>query len=657
MKTAYNWISWTYNRTVVMPNMDYYLSRRDEVVATLQPPGEKKKSEPTHQDRLRNYARMGVQFDLPLFRYPDRLEYAKVKKKNDKEWNGRLCDVFAITGLGGVNLGAGTMLGFTSWSYVHSIRPQSETLYIDKERGVLLHETLISDRDDKRKFEIDFKDYVGVEPGQWAPMRIEIVAKDYFTCQYDFQLTVGKHWMLKKAVSWFKPEDKSVGEILDLRINQRSEFKEGVLSQIDATSAFFSDSAVPSEGLEISTFPFRVGKWIPVSQRDEGTRPDAKDQCGINKVLFTLEENGDLAARCRYFSSYYFQGSEITLNGVVFGENGVVLAADSFTTSTQQMNRLLIKDFTLNFGQSDSLKKAKRFSVQLQRDPANRHYHGHGMWMSFLSSEDHWMRGIERSAAQKMVWDLGEALIGDDEELRYIALERLFYYSPTYKEFSREGRFEHGFEDLNHPTPKRRYRPTREDLFPHDSRIELVEPLLWLLERTETERERVLIALALGWFGERKAVPALIDSYENRTGLERLAAAASLGILGDDRGLDEVIAALKCENEDIRHNAVWTLVEVGGEKAAPVFEEALYHQKPWSEPAPRGGSCGHNPYGQTRQNIIRGFLALDDPDNAAILKRLLKRKEEYRIDHDSVRGITAMLELYKNGESPLAKSE
>ena len=69
------------------------------------------------------------------------------------------------------------MFAFTSWSYMHHIRPVKEVLYIDADRHVPIHETLASSWEG-RTFEIDFADYVEVEPGQWAPRSIRIESKD-----------------------------------------------------------------------------------------------------------------------------------------------------------------------------------------------------------------------------------------------------------------------------------------------------------------------------------------------------------------------------------------------------------------------------------------------------------------------------------------------
>ena len=131
------------------------------------------------------------------------------------------------------------MFAFTSWSYVHHIRPGKEVLYIDADRHVPVHETLTSSWEG-RAFEIDFADYVEVEPGQWAPLSIRIESKDYFTCEYRFQLVAGKHWMLKEVVSWFKPEEKSRGVIEDVRIDGDRAQLDDALRQVQATRTLFA---------------------------------------------------------------------------------------------------------------------------------------------------------------------------------------------------------------------------------------------------------------------------------------------------------------------------------------------------------------------------------------------------------------------------------
>ena len=199
----------------------------------------------------------------------------------DGNWNGQPCRVATVSNLGGgVFLGCGTMLAFTSWSYMHHLRPIKEVIYIDRERNVPIHETLTSDWQQK-VFEIDFADYVEVEPGQWAPRSIRIEAKDSFTCEYQFQLVAGKHWMLKEVVSWFKPEDKSRGVVEDVQIDGSRELLDDALRQVRAARTLFGGAGEIDRKVDVAAVPFVLGRAIACralrNPRDDARR--AYGQC------------------------------------------------------------------------------------------------------------------------------------------------------------------------------------------------------------------------------------------------------------------------------------------------------------------------------------------------------------------------------------------
>lgn len=190
--------------------------------------------------------------------YRDEISHAEVAIA-DGTWAGRPCRVATVANLGfETYLGYGTTLAFSSWSYVHHIRSSKEVIYIDAVRKVPLHETLESERE-KQSFEIDFGDYVEVEPGEWAPRSIRIEAKDYFTCEYRFQLVSKTHWMLKEVVSWFKAEDKSRGVIENVRVDDGRESLQDSQRQVDATRALFGGAGESDRRLEVASVPFVLG--------------------------------------------------------------------------------------------------------------------------------------------------------------------------------------------------------------------------------------------------------------------------------------------------------------------------------------------------------------------------------------------------------------
>ena len=142
------------NRSIALNSGEYGSSRRGARYALVQGRPERERGQP-YDLALKHYARIGCQFDLPMFRYRERLEFMSVAV-DDGTWNGRPCRIATVSNLGGgVFFGCGTMLAFTSWSYMHHLIPVKEVITIDPERNVPVHETLTSTWQQK-VFEIDF---------------------------------------------------------------------------------------------------------------------------------------------------------------------------------------------------------------------------------------------------------------------------------------------------------------------------------------------------------------------------------------------------------------------------------------------------------------------------------------------------------------------
>jgi hypothetical protein len=250
------------DRWIALKTPEYASARRGARFALIHARSEREHGLPFDL-ALKEYARIGCQLDLPLFRYREELDAAAVTIE-DGPWAGRPCRVATVSGLGRrARLGCGTMLGFTSWSYVNDIFPSKEVIFIDPERNTPLHETLVSAWD-KQTFEIDFGDHVEVEPGQWAPRSIRIDAKNYFTCEYRFQLVAGTHWMLAEVVSWFKPDEKSRGVVEDVRPGGGQALLGEGLGQVEATRALFGGGGgdEPDQQVRVATVPFALGRTL-----------------------------------------------------------------------------------------------------------------------------------------------------------------------------------------------------------------------------------------------------------------------------------------------------------------------------------------------------------------------------------------------------------
>lgn len=338
-------------RQTALPSGEWARAQRDERFALIHDPPEQDRGQP-FAEQLRHYGRIGCQFDLPLFRDDELLDGATVEIA-DGEWDDTPCRVATLhSPARDVYLGCGTMLGFTSWSYVHHIRPACETISIDRELNVPLHETLVSSRDNKR-FEIDFGDYREVEPDQWAPLSIRIESPDYFTCELKFQLIEDRHWLLSEVQSWFDPENKSRGVVEDVRVNQPSELRDAALEQIEAARAVFGDTDdTVSQTVEVPAHPFVLGRKIELERLD---------------VLFTIGRGGDLVARC--VNNEARDSRDAPLDAVTVlvldGENRLLSAARSkdYVRSSDGF------EVGLSLGHSTGLSAASSFAVFLDGVP------------------------------------------------------------------------------------------------------------------------------------------------------------------------------------------------------------------------------------------------------------------------------------------------
>lgn len=619
-------------RKILLPNNDYYLSTRQQEFATLQPLA-RGSEQSAEVERLRGYASRGTALQLPIFDLPGNLDSIGLERQQEEKWQDRICDVIKVTNMQSSYLSAGTMLGFVSFSYMHHQKPQSETFYIDKERHIPLHETFVSEKNNT-KFEIDFKEWKEIAAGEWAPLRIEISSPGFFTCHYIFHLVNGKHWMMKEMNSWFDDTQPAPGTIANLKMNESSALREKALSQVQSTEKLLFRESPQEDKIEAPVYPFHIGKRTSVEASAESpdtaslNREDKiQNYAAIREVLFTLDEKGDLKAQCKFISTDFEQYFPVTINMALFDEKGEIVANDSLTTEVAiKEYTLFITNYRLNLGKNRQLENVRHFSVKLIKGPLQT---VHVLEDPSLKMEEEYPEDIRYKNARYMVWDIADGLVADDPSLHGPSLERLFYFSDVYQE-QFMNKPDSWVEDILQKVKK----TALADLFPSDPRKDLIEPLIELRKRSNGEYERALIALSLGSFKDEKAKPALLDSYENRTGAEQRAAAASLGILGDAQGRGEIIAALKDPNEYICLNAVWALATLGGPEDARALTDALFYEKPTEKSGESGkGVTISNPYFRTRWQILRALAALQNPSSLPAIKTLLDQSKEYFMEN------------------------
>jgi hypothetical protein len=313
---------------------------------------------PDYALQLRRYGLSGGQFDLPLFELSRVLDDAVIEV-DEGAWNGTPCHVATISLPGRrVYLGCGVMLGFSSWSYVHHVAPAYEVIYIDKQRLVPLHETLVSVHDDRR-YEIDFAEYVNVEGAEAdvAPTRIDITAKDYFTCKYEFQLAGGRHWMVRTVESWFDPAEPSRGVVTDVQIDQPSELADEAEQQVAAYRDVF-DAPAPDEASvaatqSLTTLPFKLGQPLTIGSANVVFRLEGATEYALQLVLQCTADAGGVAA-----------GDAVT--ALLLDARGALVQA-GHAIFVEEDGRLVAKT---SFGHSYALSTVARFVIDGVGDPS-----------------------------------------------------------------------------------------------------------------------------------------------------------------------------------------------------------------------------------------------------------------------------------------------
>ncbi|BBO33142.1 HEAT repeat domain-containing protein [Lacipirellula parvula] len=335
------------DRKIVTAADEFANARRDDLRANVRDRSPDA-PEPNDALQLRRYALIGCQFDLPLFELGRTLDNAMVEVK-EGEWQGVPCFVATITPPGRSHpLGCGVMLGFTSWSYIHHLYAESETIFIDKERLVPLHETFIESRDGRR-FEIDFKNYqpLAEEGDRLAPLQIDISSKDYFTCQYEFQLIGGKQWLIRSAESWFKADEKSRGVVSDVRIDEPSPAADAALRQVAAFQEVFAvDSAAsaaePHATQTVDTLPFKLGQPRTI---------------GAAEVLFTLNGKQQLVLRATRRADAESPGDRVTV--LLLDKQDRLLQAGSVEFTGTEAEQTA----EISFGGSYALRNVARYAI------------------------------------------------------------------------------------------------------------------------------------------------------------------------------------------------------------------------------------------------------------------------------------------------------
>ena len=76
-----------------------------------------------------------------------------------------------------------------------------------------------------------------------------------------------------------------------------------------------------------------------------------------------------------------------------------------------------------------------------------------------------------------------------------------------------------------------------------------------------------------------QAPPELINKLKDRDSSIRQNAAQAIGVMGDEKAVDYLIAVLKDDNRFVRQETVWALGKIGGARALEALTQVLVEEK------------------------------------------------------------------------------
>lgn len=138
-------------------------------------------------------------------------------------------------------------------------------------------------------------------------------------------------------------------------------------------------------------------------------------------------------------------------------------------------------------------------------------------------------------------------------------------------------------------------------------------------------------AAALGSIKDKKAVPALLETFNHHGRRLHTIAAEALGEIGDPRALDKLCDCLNSDKDDLCIAAAAALGKIGSEAAVPPMNDALKAKSPAVQTAILDaiGRIG----GETALKTITRFLQNDDDQVAvAAVKALQSHGSEESVD-------------------------
>jgi hypothetical protein len=358
----------------------------------------------------------------------------------------------------------------------------------------------------------------------------------------------------------------------------------------DAAAVVLNDDAVTEDmwGLYgVGLYALEPGGSVAVSGRDAGS-----ELTKAKVVRFAREADGGLSATVELVSTDHWKEFQAGVCLALVSPSRELIAARQASTEFRVEADMGLAEVTLEFQPMLGLEEASHFIVGVARGRDRGQYHGHGMWLRFLNTDEP-LFPPERilEAQDPAAWGAGFRAL--DRELRDDVLRKEM------------------FDELrDHERAVERGR-TREALIePHADR------LVAILDEVEDPDAIALLCRLIGHAGREGDALALRPMLDHPDETVRDGAAVGLGMLGREDGLDRldpILARPRPEGREAwlrqsawEDDAALALLGIGGDVGTRSLGEALVRavEGITITPSERGGYGVGGTYRQA-EHLIR----------------------------------------------------
>lgn len=307
----------------------------------------------------------------------------------------------------------------------------------------------------------------------------------------------------------------------------------------------------------VPVYPFGLAKAIALDLADS-----AGGKTRLKQALFERNGTGELIANLELISQDEWKRFPVLLSLTLLGPDGKVKAASSREVPFQVENEIAEVKAVFNLGSGLKPDAIQSFAVGLARGANTGMYHGHDMWMTFIS-EDKRLFPVEQMLEAP-----------DDPQLRTMGLRAL-----NQDIRDRKMRYELFSDERDRQRAQERGWTRVQQLAPHLGRLES------LLGKTDDPEALALLCRLLGHSGEKRFVEPLKRLLADSRPTVRDGAAIGLGLLGDAAGFDRLapILSLKLPEDvnargdlqDLQTDAAIALGVIGGDDAVRALGKAF----------------------------------------------------------------------------------